>query len=459
MEALRKIIRFSNEKPVRAGTLAGWFQQACSSGAAILLIPIVVSHLSNADSGLWFTFQGMVALTGLCDFGLGLVVSRQTAYTLHRNPSKATSNNHDFLEFGSGGEGIHQLRKHVEHIYRWTSLAALLLGIIIYELILPHTKALNGVSDNSRTVWYLMLATGLLLVACNRWSSILTGANFVFTARTLFGLFFVVQSVLVGFSAFVFGELVSMSLAALLSACAYLYALRKAAIYYIPELNASGMNRKYVIDRYLVKRLWKISFPIGAANISSFLINSIQVPMLGAIFGPSTVAPFYLAQRILQFASLFVLQPVQNRLSQFTGYLSHGDKPRALHVFQKTILYVLPATIAALATFVFLSPFAAKFLAPGTSYPSLMVLSLLALNALILSTSSTCGQFVLAAGRNPFFIPCIINGLLNLIGLCWLVPVHGIIAIPIVAIISGMLSSYILGFHYAIRLNRELKLP
>lgn len=457
MKFLERIMRFANERPVRAATIAGWFQQGCSSGAAILLIPVIVTKLPDAESGLWFSFQGMVALTGLCDFGLGLVVSRQTAHTLKRNEGISSEEN-DFIDFGCGGAGVQNMRKHVERIYNWTTLAALLLGVIIFELILPNTSALAGVNTQSRPVWYLMLATGLLLVASNRWSSILIGANQVFAARALFGLFFLIQAGLVACCAIFFGELLPMSFASGISALAYLIATKSVAKRCIPELNCG--NQSCItgrLDPMLIKRLWQISVPVGVNNLSSFLVNSIQVPMLGALFGPSSVAPFYLAQRILQFASMFVLQPVQAQTTQFTSCLASGKYSQARSIFYSSMGYLIPANLIALTAYVLLSPYAAKILAPGTIYPQTLILILMSLNTFILSTSITGGLFVLASGRNPFMLVSILNGLGNLAALAWLVPKTGLIGIPLAALVSGALSSYFWGYYQTFMLTQSLR--
>lgn len=457
MSLVNLLIEWQKKMPVRAGTFAGWFQQMCSAGGAILVIPLIISSLSDADSGLWFTFQGLVALAGLSDFGLGLVVSRQVAYTLQQSESTAKTAN-DFLDFGSGGTGVDRLRAHVEKIYHYTGAVAVLIGILIYELVLPHTRALDNVSPQSRLVWYLMLATTYFMLLASRWSSILVGANNVFASRILLGLFYLLQAVAVAITALAFKSLVPMALATATVSLIYFVSVRHVARQQIPELIPGHNDNRACLDKTLIRRLWQISMPFGFANMSAYLVSTVQVPMLGALYGPAAVAPFYLAQRILQFASTIVLQPVPTQLTRFTSALAANNNTQALNIFRETFRFIVPATVAAVLGFIVFSPWMAKILAPGKIYPHITVLGLMALNTVILSTSAACAQFVMASGRNPFMVACILNGIFNLIGLAWLVPDLGIIAIPIAAIGSGIISTYLLNYYQVSKTISQIKM-
>src|SRR3989442_2466787 len=65
--------------PARVGTMAGWYQQACGALAALVVLPMVVKTLNAASAGLWFSFQSLLLIINLTDFGLSFVVARQVA--------------------------------------------------------------------------------------------------------------------------------------------------------------------------------------------------------------------------------------------------------------------------------------------------------------------------------------------------------------------------------------------
>src|SRR5258705_11935128 len=75
--------------PARAGTLAGWYQQGASAVAALVAVPLVLKQLGDADAGLWFAFQSMLAILNLTDFGLSFVVARQVAFSLKAQSASA----------------------------------------------------------------------------------------------------------------------------------------------------------------------------------------------------------------------------------------------------------------------------------------------------------------------------------------------------------------------------------
>ena len=59
MGSLRAFVQRSAEwlrrNPVRAATLAGWYQQGCSVVSGLLIIPFLIHYLGAERAGIWFT--------------------------------------------------------------------------------------------------------------------------------------------------------------------------------------------------------------------------------------------------------------------------------------------------------------------------------------------------------------------------------------------------------------------
>src|SRR5437660_11837473 len=118
--------------PARAGTLGGWYQQACGALAALIAVPLVINNLGSVDAGLWFSFQSMLAVINLTDFGLSFVVSRQVAYSLKANGEKP-ANCPDFLLTRVGWAGVSDVYEVSRQMFRWVSLVAVFILVVLYH--------------------------------------------------------------------------------------------------------------------------------------------------------------------------------------------------------------------------------------------------------------------------------------------------------------------------------------
>ena len=49
---------------------------------ALLLVPISIQYLGPDRAGVWFAFQGLIAMLALLDMGFGFAGSRHAAFTL-----------------------------------------------------------------------------------------------------------------------------------------------------------------------------------------------------------------------------------------------------------------------------------------------------------------------------------------------------------------------------------------
>jgi len=147
------ISEFVRNHPVRAATLAGWIQQAVTGFSAIVVLPILLSSIGAEQTGVWLAFQGFVLLAGLADFGVGLAITRQAAHCLGGQKHQDTRNT-DFIPFGSGWDGVRCLSEHAGPVYRITSFVALAIGVALFDLVIRHTRLMDGIEATSaRCLW------------------------------------------------------------------------------------------------------------------------------------------------------------------------------------------------------------------------------------------------------------------------------------------------------------------
>lgn len=443
-------LRSVRTDPAQKGAIAGWFQQGCSAGVAILLIPILLRLLTKEEAGIWFSFQGFIGIASLADFGFGFTISRQVAYTMGRRESNTPRK--DFLDYGSGWEGVTKLMHHAKSLYVRIIGISALISIALFEIVLPHTK-LNVATSEFRLLWYFMAASGLCLLSLSRFSALLIGLNYVYLVRILSGCFFLLQGCSVAICAYYTRSLTLMAACSLVATIINWVVIRMiVATLAKPIFQRSNFKNGDI----QLPRLFRVAAPMGIINLSAYLITSIQVPLIGALIGPASVAPFYLAQKIGQFMNMVPLQIVQAKLPTFTMHIAAGETQSAKSMLQKTVRTLFYCGIIVNILFLIGSPHVAEFLSGSRAYPSTAILGVMAVDYLLSALAVVWGHFVLSSGTNPFVLSTILHGAFSIVLLFFLVPQFGLIAVPLSALIGGALTNYWFNPYHGRKLARQL---
>lgn len=436
----------------KSGALTGWLQQAISAGIALLMVPLLTSFLSAEESGLWFAFQGMVAMAGLANFGIGHVVSRQTAFCLG---VRADGVRDDFLDFGQGSLGVSRLNTYASRVYMWITFCSVLIGIIIFEGVIPHTRLLPGAPSEYRFIWYLMLGSSLFLIMGSRYVSFLLGSGLTHIVKILATLNALFQGMGIFVAVWFSSDLVLMAGVSCILALIYFFILRQVTKLCVIGLRCA--NYKGVIDKGVMRRMIGISFPLGVVNIGSFLFSNIQSPLVGALLGSAMVTPFYLAQKLVQFVVLGCQQSLQPQLPKFTRLVASMDWLAAVSLMKRSFKVYVPLVILAALGFTLGGPVILGYLTSDIATLPMNVIYVMGVDLIVLAITVAMTHFVLASGRNPFMIPSLLGGGLNLILILVLVPYLGLVALPLSTLISGLITSYYAGFFYWHRLWRQMK--
>lgn len=449
-----QILEYCRNHPVRAGTVAGWVQQGVSGLAGVLMVPILLAYVGSAETGVWLAFQGFVMLAGLADFGVGIAVTRQVAYCL--GSTKDSSSDGDFLSFGIGWKGIRSLALHASHIYRATVLIAYLAGAAAFEFLIVHSQLITGEPGQGRLLWYLMLFTPCLLLLSAMPVAILNGVGQIFVTRLVAAVYFGVQACTVAVVAIVSHSLTAMALATGVCSLAYYVCVRYLADSKIRKNSSDSRPESW--NPALSWQFVRVAFPLGFVNIGAFLTSSVQVPMVGAILGPTAVAPFFLAQKIGQFLLQAALQFVIPKTIQFSSILGRGDFTAAKQSMLHSVKIAAAAILGAQLVFVFAIPVLAPILLNGKAYPGFEVISWMGVDYVLLGVSALLAQFVIASGKNPFVLTTLIGGSLNLLGVWFFVPRYALLGIPMASILAGALTNYGYAVWCWVNLLRRIRL-
>jgi O-antigen/teichoic acid export membrane protein len=431
------LLTWIDRHPARAGTLAGWYQQACSLIAAVVAVPLVIRLLPPSEAGLWFAFQSMLGILQLTDFGFTLVLSRQVAFSLGSQASHSNSKT-DFLNTRPGWDGISDVYTLCRHLFRWISLLGLVVLIVLYHLVFPMGKMADSLGTTSMWAWYLMGTAALLQVQAKPHQSLLDGMGKVYLTRFFAGSCQLLTGIGVIVALLVNGSLVSMAAVTFLCYAAIYLALKG----YVSHIGCITRPSPQAASMEALKSFAKVSFPMGILGASAFMVLSIQVPIVAFLLGTTAVPAFYLAQRIITTLNQASLQMLFPQLPLFTRQIAAHDFQHAAK--RMTLLIGLISMLALCVNLIFFvgSPFLVKWWVGEGRYLPTLVLFVLAVDACLMSCAGLWGQFILASGTNPFAWSTLICGCLNLFLCVVLVGQMGIIGVALASLIAGLLTNY-----------------
>jgi O-antigen/teichoic acid export membrane protein len=433
---LRSLRQWVDAHPARAGTIAGWYQQFCGAIAALIVVPLVIRNLGASDAGLWFAFQSLLGIINLTDFGLSFVVARQIAYSLHAPPLQKEPVR-DFISTRPGWMGVSDIYHLSRQLFFRASFGAAIVLVLLYHVVLPIGNLLATASNNAIFAWYLLGAATVLSLQAKPHFALIEGLGRLFVTRFVSGTFQLITGIAVVCIAFSRAGLVPMASAVCIIALFQYGAARYVALRVLgnreipPEPAPPG----------LLKKLLRVAWPMGILNLSAFLFSSIQVPLLGSLFGPKMVPAFFLAQRIGQALNQAVSQLVGPQLPLYTQNLAKGDCHAAGNRMVRTIASVTGLALAANAFFVFAIPYLVDLWVGPGRFVDPPTLQIMALDYFILSASVVWAHFVLASGSNPFVWTTCLGGLLN-VCFCFLFARWGTMGIAMASLVSGCLTNY-----------------
>jgi O-antigen/teichoic acid export membrane protein len=439
--------------PGKSGTLAGWYQQACGVLATVCAYPLVIKHLTEVDAGIWFSFQGILGLINLTDFGLSFVLTRQIAYSLHLNETGGLANT-DFVGTRGGWEGVRDVYEVSRKIFQGVSVIAVMLLAILYCCITHFGKLAAHVDRHMMMAWCLLGAGAVISLQTKASQAVLDGLAKLYVTRVISGNvqiltgFGVIAALLLG------GNMVAMS-AVVCGTAALQWLCFRHFIW-----RQEGMRRAAhaPLPKGLLSKFFRVAFPMGILNLSSFLVSSVQVPLLGLFLGPRLVPPFYLAQKIGQTLSIGVTQFVYPQMPLFTRDLANGARTDAIRRMKRTLLLGTAGAGAANLFFLAATPFIVNLWLGAHRYVDATTLSLMSVDYFLLGASVVWAQFVFAAGRNPFVLSTVLNAVINLVLIALLCPRLGLAGIPIASLSSGLLVNYWFTVFKGVDLLKELRL-
>jgi O-antigen/teichoic acid export membrane protein len=280
----------------------GIFATGVKVGANLLLLPILLSKLPEADLALWWLFGALGGFANLADFGFGATIARVYSYLwAGAEDFDAEGLRPPPVSREPNLPRIRQLSATVGYFYWLLAIAATLVIAVIGTFLLRKTVA--AVAD-PRLAWMAWAGQVFLIgygLGTSRWMLACQGLGRMREVQAAYlfgGLTYVALATVLLLNGWGLLGLLAATFARELIARNYCRWVYHAAV---PKVSALHVKP----DKEILKRLWPNASKLGVLSIGSFLLSNGSVLISGQLKDVSVTASFGLTAQIGGFLTNF----------------------------------------------------------------------------------------------------------------------------------------------------------
>ena len=383
-----------------------WAMNGLRLATGILVLPLLISHLSKPDFGMYFIFVSLSALIPIIDFGFSVSIGRAVSYAMGgatelKPQGMATSQSNASPNYTL----LWQLHQVTRRLYQILALGTtILLGIFG---TINVALRVNETSSPTLTwlAWGVTLVAAVFEIYMGWWNVFLNNMNQVRVGTQTAALTLVIRIGLSCALLLVGAGLLSIPMASLVSSFLLRTWSRRLVLRHL-------RNPPGDLDRLQIKKLfatlWPNSWRIGLQFVSGYLATNANTLVCQSVFGLAASAEYGFSLQLMSICSgmasvwTVVKWPLigQYRIKQDHAALQRVIWPR---------IWLQHLTYWGLAlTAIVLVPILLRWSHSGKTLLPIVWLSLLALNSFLEITYSFWGTLISTENRTPFVRPIVI---------------------------------------------------
>lgn len=389
--------------------LVGLVAQTLQYGSALLMLPFLVTRLSQAEVGVWYVFVTMQGLALLADFGFQPTVARAFA--------AAFGGAQEVLKTGLAQENAggpnYLLVRHILKAARWLymglaiTVAAVLLSAGTFYV--SHVAAGEVANLHTIQTAWIIFSVGSALNLYLVWvSPMMLGSGRV-TQNYLFlivgrGSFAVIGIVVLiaggGLLGLAFANLISNVIARLFAA----WLMRPLT----PHLRGPALAASEV--RAVLTRLWPNAGRMGLVAVSGFMITRANVLILSALAGLTVAASYAISLQLLTALAMVAMLPTQITLPQIVDLRLRRAMATLRQLLLGRFVFFVVVYVAGALVIVFVGQIGFSLIGSKVHLLPQALLALLALVVMLEMNHSNAAFVITTANDVPFVVPSLLSG-------------------------------------------------
>jgi O-antigen/teichoic acid export membrane protein len=415
----------------RIDVLIGYVAQALNIGGLLLLLPLVLTHLNQSETALWFIFLSIATFAQLAELGFQPTIARNLAYALAGTlelrriglQEIPVSNN------PPNSDLVADIIIAAKRLYFYiVSFCAAVLLVIGTAYVYYSARDLFNIKQYI-VAWLLFSIGQIANLYFSYFNALLLGSGKV---RTVNSLVIISRSSLVVFAAIALTlnsgllGLGAASLAAAITGRVFAYIFtRKWLLEHRRRRTAETVNKAVAV-------IWHNAYRLGLVQLGAFFIQR------GSIFIVTTFLGLHAAARYGLTATLMItLLTVAGYVAQMhvpmMSYLQAGRKFEQLRtVYGRNLVFANVVFILGFALIALFSKTALSLIGSKTELLDAPMLMLFGLVLLLELNHSVAATYLTTTNAVPFLAAALISGAATFIASVIAVRVFGLWGVIIV---------------------------
>lgn len=422
------------------GVSIGIVAQILQYGAALLLLPFIVVHLSAAEVGIWYIFVTVQGLATLADFGFLPTFSRAIATGYAGAPELQREG---LAKASDGAPNLVLVKSIVaaaRQLYLGLSLVVALLlatvGLAYVTNLAEHASLDLG---QARIAW-LLFATGTAANLYFLWiDPLLIGAGrvpqtYIITIISRGGFALLAIAVLLAGGGLV--AIGVVNLASVVIARLIAIAMIRPVLAPLATVASERGHRRDVL-----RALWPNASRMGLVAIGAFAINRANLLVLSSFVGLAGSASYALSVQILGALGAVAQLPTQVALPQIVAARVRGDRSAFRRLFLSRQAFLLGVFVCGALGVALVGQPLLRLIGSNVQLLSPPLFLLLSVVLLLELNHSNCANVITTGNRVPFVWPALLSGA-AVVGLSSLVASWGWSVIGIILVQGAVQLAY-----------------
>jgi len=428
-----------------------WLETFVRFGTGLIVLPIAVVKLSDAEFSIWMVFNTIIGIAHLANIGLGPTLMRATAYFLTgaRELPLHFSRDQGVGDGKPNWERVHAVIATSGRIYVFVGLGALLLAGLLGIALIWN---LMSMTDHAPRLWgaFAVLAVwSYIQVRIVRWSAILQGLGKVTVAKHIGILIGALKIATFSIVLWLGLGVLGICCAGLIVAALNIFLMRRAVLKNIE----GGPIEWSCCDKNLFSQMWPATWRLGLINLGAYCVYYGGGLVVAQLPDVNLIASYLLTLRIV----FLIRQIAQAPLAAYMPAVIASLAKRDMVVFRawtsKIVMIALSIFVFGIVFLLFFGDTALGLLGSAKELLPPEVVLLLALAYLLEMHHSIHATLYIATNHVPFLWPALLSGA-GVVGFGFLVvEPYGIYGLVLVQILVQALCNNWLPVYLSLRIS------
>jgi O-antigen/teichoic acid export membrane protein len=395
----------------------GFFAQFFSVASGLVILPLVLSMLSEEEIGLNYLLLTFASLISLLDFGFSSQIGRNISYVfggaqklLKEGVTKSKSL--DNINFKLLINLINSARFVYSRISLFALIILLTLGSWYISVVTENFKTV----DNAFAIWVLFSVSIAFEIYFSYYSALLVGKGLIMESRKsiVFSktVYIIISIILLKLNLGLFGIVIANFISPFVSR---LYSHR---IFFNNEFktNTSGLSVSKTETIELVKVIWHNSKKIGLVFIGSFAINKFSLFIAGLYLPIDEVGSYGLMLQLFSFLTTISSTLIIINNTKFAFYRVKSSKNLLIREFAFTMFMYYIMFILGVILLIYIGPITLNSIHSQTQLPNKYILIIFSIVILLEGNHSNFANLIVTKNKVPFVKSTLIAGFFIAIG-------------------------------------------